>query len=97
MYSATANDRSIPRMIDVQEVAAILHISARSVWRLVSLGDLPRPMHFGRSARWRLTDVEAWIESCASNQQTNSQVEHRRRRQQKRQAILNGQATNGLR
>lgn len=49
-------------LIDVDEVARRLAVSAQTVRRLVAAGQFPAPIRVGRSVRWRLADVEAWID-----------------------------------
>lgn len=61
MSPLLSEERQVPRMIDVTQVARILDVSTRTVWRLVSSGDLPQPIRFGRNVRWRVSDIEQWI------------------------------------
>ncbi len=49
-------------LIGVDELAAILKVSSRTVWRLVSSGEAPAPLRIGGSCRWRLKQVQDWIE-----------------------------------
>jgi excisionase family DNA binding protein len=61
--SDEAVDRSAEiRMITVDQLAEILHVSTRTVWRLVSGGQLPQPLRFGRNVRWNYAVVRTWIE-----------------------------------
>lgn len=50
------------RLLSVDEVAGILHVSDRSVWRLVANGDLPKPARVGRCARWFKSEVQAYLD-----------------------------------
>ena len=48
-------------LLRVEQVAAELGVSRRTVWRLVSGGRLPRPLAIGRCRRWRRADVERFV------------------------------------
>ncbi len=50
------------RLIDIDEVAEMLAVSARTVRRRVDDGELPRPIYVGRLAKWRVADIEEYIE-----------------------------------
>jgi len=52
---------AVDRLIDVQAVAGLLSLSARSVWKLHAAGRLPSAMRVGRAVRWRLGDVQRFI------------------------------------
>ena len=54
-------DQQVP-LLSVDEVAAMLNVSERTLWRLLSAGKLPQPVRFGRSTRWRTAEVRDWIE-----------------------------------
>ncbi len=45
----------------VIELAAMLHISTRTVWRLKSAGKIPKPTTLGGSVRWSVEVVRDWI------------------------------------
>ncbi len=49
-------------LICVEQVAALLNVSTRTVWRLLSAGRLPQPLRFGGNVRWRLDQLGEWIE-----------------------------------
>lgn len=49
-------------LISVEEVAALLGKSPRTVWRLVSSGEVPAPLKLGGSTVWRRTDIQAMID-----------------------------------
>ena len=48
-------------LLDVQDVAALLHCSARHVYRLSDAGRMPRPVRLGALVRWRRQVVLDWI------------------------------------
>ena len=48
-------------LIDVEQVAAQLGCSPRTVYRLADAGRMPAPVRLGSLVRWRRGDVEAWI------------------------------------
>jgi predicted DNA-binding transcriptional regulator AlpA len=45
-------------LLKASEVAALLHISQRTVWKWSALGILPSPFRLGRVVRWRGREVE---------------------------------------
>jgi len=56
-----------PSLITVDEVAAMLQVSQRTVYRFSDIGRIPRPIKLGGSVRWRRSDILAWIEEgCPS-------------------------------
>ena len=48
-------------LLDVQQVAALLHCSTRHVYRLSDAGLMPRPFRLGSLVRWSRRDLDAWI------------------------------------
>jgi excisionase family DNA binding protein len=48
-------------MMNVQDVARELRVSARHVWALLAKGAMPAPLRAGRAVRWRRSDIEAWV------------------------------------
>jgi len=55
-----------PSLFTVEQVAAKLSLSSRSIYRLSDLGHMPRPIKIGGSVRWRRDEIEDWIESDCS-------------------------------
>lgn len=52
-------------LLCVNQVAALLQVSVRSVWRLRSAGELIEPVQIGGNTRWRRAELERWIaEGC---------------------------------
>lgn len=49
------------KLLDVEQVAAILGISPRGVWRFRDGGRMPAPVTLGRLVRWRQADLTAWV------------------------------------
>jgi len=52
---------SSPVFLTVDEVAAVLRCSARSVYRLVDSGRMLPPCRFGRLLRWHGAAFDAWV------------------------------------
>lgn len=63
----------VPRMLTVQDVAAIIKCSARTVYRLADSGRMPPPSRLGALARWNAAVIATWIAqgcpSCLKNPQ----------------------------
>ncbi|MFO0941532.1 MAG: helix-turn-helix domain-containing protein [Pirellulales bacterium] len=60
----------LPSLLTIQELAAVLKISQRSIWRLVSNGQLVKPIRIGGSVRWRVQDVKEWVDNgCDAEKQ----------------------------
>jgi len=54
-----------PLLINADELAVLLGMSARTIWRMLSTGKLIEPLRLGGSTRWRLEEVRQWIdEGC---------------------------------
>jgi len=52
-------------MLTVNEVAAVLRCSPRTVYRLADAGKMPSPCRLGALVRWPSAVVESWIaEGC---------------------------------
>lgn len=68
----SATDKAViqPLLIGVDDFAAILQVSNRTIWRLVSSGEAPAPLRIGGSCRWRLEEVTNWIDlDCPAQHQ----------------------------
>lgn len=48
-------------LITVEQLAARLNLSKRTVYRLLSAGAMIEPIRLGGTVRWRVAEVEAWI------------------------------------
>lgn len=59
-----------PQLLTVDDLAALLKVSNRTVWRMRSAGQLPNPIRIGGGVRWRQPEIEAWIEQGCPDQQT---------------------------
>lgn len=58
---------TLPPLLDVQTVAALLDCSPRHVYRLSDSERMPRPLKLGSLVRWRKDDVRQWIDAgCPS-------------------------------
>jgi len=52
-------------LLDVEQVAALLRCSTRTVYRLADAGKMPRPVKLGSLVRWRRGEILDWIaEGC---------------------------------
>lgn len=56
-----AESTTTPELLPVQEAAALVSVSTRTLQRLASDGRAPRPVRLGASVRWRRADIVAWI------------------------------------
>jgi len=62
-----ADSAQTPVLLTVDEVAAILKCSPRTVYRLADAGRIPPPYRLGGLVRWRADIVKAWIgQGCPS-------------------------------
>jgi excisionase family DNA binding protein len=53
-------------LLDVEDVAALVNASARTVYRMVKSGQMPRPIKIGKLNRWRRQDVLKCIDKLYS-------------------------------
>ena len=60
-------EKTLPRLLNAQEVAAALNMGLSTVYLLVERGDLPS-IRIGRSVRIRPEDLEKFIESKTQSQ-----------------------------
>lgn len=51
------------RLLAVDDVAAMLGVSARHVYRLADGGRMPRPVKLGGAVRWDRVAISEWIAS----------------------------------
>ncbi len=61
-------EKTLPRLLNAQEVAAALNMGLSTVYLLVERGELSS-IRIGRSVRIRLEDLEKFIESKAQRQE----------------------------
>ena len=53
----------VPRLIDADQIADLMHMDKRQIYRLVHEGKFPKPtVEVGRYKRWRAADYAAWVE-----------------------------------
>ena len=50
-----------PALIDVDEVATLCRISARTVRRMADSGAMPRPRRLNSLIRWPRIEIEDWV------------------------------------
>lgn len=56
-----------PVLLNVDDVAALLSVSPRTVRRMADNGAMPRSLRLGSLIRWRRSDVDRWIaDGCPS-------------------------------
>lgn len=56
---------TLPPLLDVKTVAAMLSCSARHIYRLCDAGKMPPPLKLGALVRWSRSTVETWLaEGC---------------------------------
>jgi excisionase family DNA binding protein len=48
-------------LLTVDDVAALLTVSSRTVRRMADSGAMPRPVRLSTLIRWRRTDIDLWI------------------------------------
>jgi excisionase family DNA binding protein len=60
-------EKTLPRLLNAQDVAAALNMGISTVYLLVERGELPS-IRIGRSVRIRPEDLEKFIESKAQRQ-----------------------------
>ena len=48
-------------LIDVEQVAALLDVSPRTVYRMADSGAMPRPRHLNSLVRWSRIELEKWV------------------------------------
>ncbi|MCZ6654695.1 MAG: helix-turn-helix domain-containing protein [Planctomycetota bacterium] len=53
--------RGPAELLNVQEVAAVLKVSPRTVYRLSDSRGMPRPYKLGALVRWSRVAVEEWV------------------------------------
>jgi prophage regulatory protein len=51
------------RLLNVDDVAAMLGVSGRHVYRLADAGKMPRPFKLGGAVRWDRLAIADWIAS----------------------------------
>jgi excisionase family DNA binding protein len=58
-------------LIDVNEVAKLLNVSARHVYRMDEAGAIPKAIRIGAAVRWSLDEIRNWIAAgCPSAKQS---------------------------
>ena len=63
----TSENFSTVALIDVDQVATLLGVSARTVRRMADSGAMPRPRHLNTLIRWSRTEIEAWVNAGCPN------------------------------
>jgi excisionase family DNA binding protein len=64
-------------LIDTNQVAKLLKVSARTVWRMEHSGEMPKAIRIGKAVRWGYDEINAWVGAgCPSAEQWKSQRQH---------------------
>ena len=58
---ATALKAPTSALLNIQDVAAVMNCSVRSIYRLVDARRIPQPVKLGAMLRWVKADFEQWI------------------------------------
>jgi excisionase family DNA binding protein len=56
-----APEPSAALLLDVEQVAALLHCSKSHIYRLSDAGRMPAPVKLGALIRWTRADLDAWL------------------------------------
>lgn len=76
--TATQHSVTEQRLVDVQDVARIMGISAKGVRRQVDAGQLPGVIRVGRLIRFDVQVIHSWISAgCPPLREWNAQVRRR--------------------
>jgi excisionase family DNA binding protein len=59
--SSERRSSDAPALLDLREVAQLLHCSRRHVQRLAERRCMPNPVRLGTLVRWRRADIDYWI------------------------------------
>lgn len=59
---STNEGKELSRMLTLDDVAALLAVSRRTIERLIAAGDLPKQVKIGASSRMPEADVHRYIE-----------------------------------
>ena len=63
----TSENFSTVALIDMDQVATLLGVSARTVRRMADSGAMPRPRRLNTLIRWSRLEIEAWVKAgCPS-------------------------------
>jgi len=53
---------SPPTLLDINDLAARLRLSHRTIWRMRDKGTMPPSFQVGKSVRWHAAAIDRWIE-----------------------------------
>jgi len=61
-------------LIDTNQVAKLLQVSARTVWKMEHAGEMPKAIRIGKAVRWGYEEIQEWVAAgCpAADQWTTS-------------------------
>lgn len=65
LFAGQQPPEDVGLLVDSNEVAKLLKVSARTVWTMQNSGNMPKPIRFGRAVRWGYAEIKAWVdEGC---------------------------------
>lgn len=73
MISGDVELRPEPTLLTVEQVAAMMSVSKRTVWRMLSAGELIQPIRVRGNTRWRHAELHEWIEAGCPKVTTNQE------------------------
>ena len=65
--------RPEPTLLTVEQVAAMMSVSKRTVWRMLSAGEFIQPIRVRGNTRWRHAELHEWIEAGCPQVTTNQE------------------------
>jgi excisionase family DNA binding protein len=48
-------------LIDTNQVAKLLQVSARTVWKMEHVGEMPKAIRIGKAVRWGYEEIQEWV------------------------------------
>lgn len=54
---------TLPTLIDLKKVKAMLSVSTATIYRWIEAGEFPKPIKLSANCvRWKHTDIEQWLQ-----------------------------------
>ena len=71
--AALESSPASPALLDINDLAARLRLSHRTIWRMRDRGIMPPSFNVGKSVRWHADQIDAWItKGCPALQRNGS-------------------------